>query len=146
LTIKIFYKDKLEGITKAFDSNIIRLHKQQVLFADLLVPISVEAGQLIINQLEPTISKVRWIVGCRAGAPLILIKDDPEHKGLGVRDYGAEGGRTGGHAALAQAAEAQGLPAKTFPGRKAGHRSLNEHRQLAAIFKRKKENCVMIAI
>jgi hypothetical protein len=81
--------------------------------------ISVDTGQLIIHEPKAPIGIVRGIVGGSARAPLVLIKDNAEHKRLGIGDHGAEGGRTGGHAALALAAEAQGLPAKSLP--KAAH-------------------------
>jgi hypothetical protein len=93
---------------------------------NLGLQISVDTGQLIIDQPEAPIGIVRGIVRRCARAPLVLIKDDAQHKRLGIGDDGAERGRAGGHAALALAAEAQRLPAKSLPiaAHSDGYRSL----------------------
>ncbi len=89
------------------------------------LPVSVDTGQLIIHQPEAPIGIVRGIVRRCARAPLVLIEHDAQHKRLGIGDHGTQGGRTGGHAALALAAESQRLPAKSLPiaAHSDGHRS-----------------------
>jgi hypothetical protein len=90
-------------------------YRMETYTCSLGLSISVDTGQLVIHQPEAPIGIISWIVGGSARAPLVLIKDDAQHKRLGIGDHGTEGGRTGGHAALALAAESQRLSAKSLP-------------------------------
>ena len=81
------------------------------------VPHSVETGQLVVNQLKSPVGKIRRISRRRKLAPLVLVKHNAENERLGVGDNGAQRRRTGGDAALAEAAEAQRLAAEPLAGR-----------------------------